>query len=99
MKVIDGGPETAKYRFGTREADDLTSIGARACGACAPVMRRPENFPRTSDEAGLRAADASQHTAARDRDANALGWMMHAQFTVELTGRRTVVAIGACSSG
>lgn len=48
----------------------------------APVMRRPENFPSTNDEAGLRAADASQQTAARDRDADALDWMMHARFTV-----------------
>lgn len=45
-------------------------------------MRRPEAFPNTNDEAGLRAADAAQHAAARNRDADALDWMMHAQFTV-----------------
>lgn len=44
--------------------------------------RPPQDFPTQQDEAGLRAADAAQLAAARDRDCDALDWMMHASFTV-----------------
>jgi hypothetical protein len=44
--------------------------------------RQPKDFPTQQDEESLRAADAAQLAAARDRDADALDWMMHPSFTV-----------------
>lgn len=56
-------------------------------------------LPATAqDEAGLRAADARQHQAARTRDADALAAMMHPRFAVnapegEIWSRERTVAL------
>jgi len=42
----------------------------------------PKNFHDEQTDAGLRAADAAQLLAARNRDANALDRMMHEKFAV-----------------
>jgi len=66
------------------------------CAAISVAGASPEQ-PRR-DEASLRAADAAQLSAARDRDADALERMMHPAFTVnspegEMWPRAKVLAL------